>query len=102
MPTKSTMPPPAEPEAKGLAIPPLPKGEIRGHVVRRVRVDLTARQARTLKRLYIALDLETAVLASGRPVKRTEDAIRWFLDSIADPADDPPLLPTQHELPLDV
>lgn len=69
---------------------PLSSDEPTGHLVQWVNLRVSHRQARTLKRMVIALRSNNIEVArpSGalRRVEDASDAIRWLLDRVGDEA----------------
>jgi len=58
-------------------------GEANGYQVRRLDATLDARQRRALRLIFDGLQLEGETLTNGRPLTRTQDAVRWLLDKAA-------------------
>tara|TARA_R110002110_G_C13342617_1_gene707814 strand:- start:641 stop:937 length:297 start_codon:yes stop_codon:yes gene_type:complete len=58
-------------------------GEANGYQVRRLDATLDARQRRALRLIFDGLQLEGETLSNGRPLTRTQDAVRWLLDKAA-------------------
>lgn len=56
------------------------------HELRRIDIDLTARQAHAMRLVFDGLQAEgeTVRLTGERPMRHPSDALRWILDQIAD------------------
>lgn len=59
-------------------------GEANGYQVRRLDAMLDPRQRKALRLIFDGLQLEGETLANGRPLTRTQDAVRWMLDKAAE------------------
>ena len=59
-------------------------GDAAGYQVRRLDCSLDLRQRLVLRLIYDGLQLEGETLRGGRPVVKTQDAVRWLLDQAAD------------------
>jgi len=53
------------------------------YAARHVETQLTREQAKTLKRVFIALDHGGATLSDGKPVRRSCDVLKYLLDQIS-------------------
>lgn len=65
---------------------PLAEFPPHGYATRHIEVRLTENQAHTLKRIFTALERDGAKLASGQPIRKAPDVVRYLLDEIADRA----------------
>ena len=73
-------------EAVEIRLPliPLCTSEKNGYVGTHLQFRMTQRQARTLKSLFYGLHEVHQKMHDGRHVDRTQDALKWMLDQIAD------------------
>lgn len=71
----------SDPVQVTIAVPLVDRGD--GYGTSRVDISrLTTRQTDTLARLFTALNETHALLATGRHVETSQDAVRWLLDEI--------------------
>lgn len=79
--------PPAEPRrevVEAAARVPYSTGPINGYVGKHVEVQLDAKQAETLRRLYDACDEVGARLKSGKRVTSNADVLRYLLEAVGE------------------
>jgi hypothetical protein len=72
-----------ETTVKSISVPLASKVADDGFSRRTMHIRLTRVQAKTWRRLFLALDASKARTSDGKPIVGPIDAIRWLLDQLA-------------------